>query len=698
MLNLVPIVVDGIIFFLLGLLSGFIILIILNYLILTSFKLNTEFSSQYLKVLVQSVIFGIFVTILQLSSRYMILSYIDIVNILVTLVAIISGIFLIAIIATLIGRSYFNSRQLIKRKNAGTIPGIIFASIFFFILAMIFFDTLLSLVLIVAFIILFSATGIVLIRLLLDIVNNQKTISKGFTNIRAGIVLLIVVLMIFSSTSYLVLIQQNFNAPIQQAHYFNGLITTNTSDLFHDEIPDNQIRLINPDLANALIRKHASVFGSNVVPLSIHITTRNGHLVWVGAMAPDNFFNQKIIGLLVLDASDPNAIPEKINITNGYASEGLFFDAQTAMKAWSSDPFQSYGRAYITWVPNDFNDGKLQAGDLVQVQTFYTPQPFAYQTRFGGVKIFDMKGDLLKTYSDRLSIPSWVSQSIDENWLEENIANWGHLKSGSGFDIFAGGFLGLTTPSQDRLEISQDTRYIISPDTNETVAVTPVHPATKHLTNAGMFVSTANSITYYDYHQRSYISTDAVEQLVESNEPQVAQGQYYATLPMMYPIKVSNQTRLAWFVPVYHKTTSTNSNGDSVVTNVQFRGLYIYDAVKQNVYGRAYLSDFSSASAMVKQAKENYRASYLGVTPTNTTQESYINASVLKKSSFVQDGTTYIVLETDNTNYKYLYASPKILTSKDWLTALFDVTVGSNIKFQAYESNGAYYLSSIEII
>ena len=519
---------------------------------------------------------------------------------------------------------------------------------------------------------------------------------KSFRNVNAVIGLLIIFIMLFSASSYLVVYQSNFVAPVDQAKYFNGLINVSTDDLFHNEIPDNQIRLINPDLADALIRKHASVFGSNVVPLSIHITTKNGKLVWVGAMAPDNFFNQKILGLLVLDASDPNAIPEKINLTDATVSEGLFYDANTAMKGWDTDPMQTYGRSYITWVPNGFSDPSMNSGDIVQVQTFYSPVPFGYQTRFGGVKIFDMRGDLLKTYTDRLGIPSWISQSMDENWLEENIGNWGSLKSGSGFDIFAGGFLGLTQPSQDRLDISQDTRYIISPDTNETVAVTPVHPASNHLTNAGVFVSTANSITYYDYHQRNYISTDAVIDLVQSKEPPVSQGENYATLPMLYPINVNNGTRLVWFVPVYHKITSIDSNGDTVVTNVQFQGLYVYDAVESNVFGRTYLSDFSSASAMVKQAKENYRASLLGVTPTNTTQEDFENATVLQKSSFVQDGTTYIVFKTNNTSYEYLYASPKILPSKDWLTALMDVDVGSNIRFQAYKSNDVWYLSSLE--
>jgi hypothetical protein len=687
---------EGLIYFLIGLLIGFLPTFSINYIFAISFTSKNELSKS--RIISQTIFFGFLVSFLEFLSKLLIISYVDLINILMFYFLLSVTMMLLNVLFKIISRGDFSKKSFLKSANAGNYVGVIFFFGIFFFIFSIFFDFLISLIFLVLIVVIILISLALLARMILDQDYRENSVFNIFSNARAGISLFIMLLVIFSLSSYQVLFQANFVSPIQQATYFDGLITTSTEDLFHNEIPDNQVRLVNPDLADTLIRKHASVFGSNVIPLSIHITTRNGKLVWVGAMAPDNIFNQKLTGLLVLDASDPNSIPEKINLTDAFVSEGLFFDSQTQFVGWKSDQMQTYGRAYITWVPNGFSHPTLKPGDMVQVQTFYSPQLLAYQTRFGGVKIFDFKGTLLETYTDRLNMPSWVSQSMDENWLEENIANWGHLKSGTGFDIFAGGFLGITTPSSDRLEISQDTRYIISPDTNETVAVTPVHPTSNHLTNAGVFVSTANAITYFDYHQRGYLSSDAVEQYVESNEPQVAQGEYYATLPMLYPINVNDNPRLAWFIPVYHRIYTDSGDGEYYVTNVQFRGLYIYDSEKSNVYGRAYLSDFSSSSAMVKQAKENYRASYLGTTPTNTTAEEFITAAITQKSSFVQDGTTYIVFKTDNSTYQYLYASPKILSSKDWLTSLLDVEFGSNIKFKVYKSIDIWYLSSIEKI
>lgn len=540
---------------------------------------------------------------------------------------------------------------------------------------------------------------------ILIIVNDdfRNAILSGFRRespILVGLTLIIIVLMM--GTGYLSIFHANFVAPVDQAQYFNGFMSTSTEDLFLNEIPDYQIRLVDLDLATALVRKHSSVFGSNIKAWSLHVTTYQDRLVWVAAMAPDNLFNQKLRGLLIIDANDPARDPVQIDLEDAVISENLFYGADTSRVAWLKDRSAQYGRAYITWVPDDFTSHpKISPGQIVQIQTFNKPQALQWVVEYGGVKVFDLQGNLLETYSDRNTIPEWIAQPYDENWLERNINNWGSLRRGTGFDIFAGGFFGVTTPSADRLEISRDTRYIISPDTNQTVGVTPVHPSANSLSNAGVFLSTAKGVTFFDYRQRGYISSEAVEQYVESNEPPASQGEYYATLPMLYPIKVANQTRMAWYTPVYHKTSTLDAAGELYQTNVQFRALYILDASNQEVNGRAYLRDHGSSFGMIAEAEEHYRAAVLGreIPSTNDTEQNITSvAQVLQKVTYVQGGDSYIVLRTNHSLYDVVIASSELLTPKEWVDVLLYVDVGSIIQFKTYQSQDLWYLTEVSVL
>jgi hypothetical protein len=514
-------------------------------------------------------------------------------------------------------------------------------------------------------------------------------------------------LLLFISTlivvfGYLGIIHAFFIAPVEQARYFNGFIKTSTTDIFQNEIRDDQIRLVDKELAESIVNRHASLFGSNIKIKSLHITTYQGQLVWVAAMGPDNTFNQELSGVLIINANDPTLEPTKIELTPGSAivSENLFYGAETRRVAWLGDPVgTSYGRTYITWAPANITHPKIQPGQILQVQTFNKPQLFQWVTKYGGVFLYDLKGTLLETYTDLSLIPNWISQPFDEEWLEYNIGTWGNLRQNTDFNIFAPGFLGFITPSADRLEISRDTRYIISPDTNETVAITPLHPSANRLSSAGIFLSQSNSITYFDYRSRGYVSSESIEQYVESNEPPAAQGEYYATLPMLYPVKVNNETRMAWFTPVYHQTASTDVSGDVYSYNVQFRALYVLDAKKQELYGRAYLASVGgNTRQMVSAAKEAYKQAVANfLTGENQTEVTdYVVANITQKASYVDNGTTFIVFKTNTSLYQYLLASPSNLDVVDWLYALLEVEVGTIVKFKAIQLGNVWQLIELK--
>ena len=54
----------------------------------------------------------------------------------------------------------------------------------------------------------------------------------------------------------------------------------------------------------------------------------------------------------------------------------------------------------------------------------------------------------------------WMTQIYDEDWLENMINEFGGFRRGNGFDYFAGGFLWIVPPSQDRFQMTEDTRYV----------------------------------------------------------------------------------------------------------------------------------------------------------------------------------------------------------------------------------------------
>ena len=652
-----------------------------------------------------TIIFGIINFIQMFLAEFSVISYIDVFQGSTGLIVIILTIMLILLIIWYV--AYVTDGQFLSTANisrkfrskkfktwGGPITFFIFIGIFLLFFVFIFLEDF-SIIFIIGFPLIFLILLIFILRILLNRRSRSKLVfvlKKGKPSIFIAIFVLGSLIVIIGYFSY---IHASFFAPVNQATYFNSFIETSTDDLFVNEIRDDQLRLVDKELAQAIVDRHASIFGSDIFASSLHVTTYAGKLVWVAAMAPDNVFNQELKGLLIVDANDPTKIPDSIVFNPGEAviSENLFYGAETKRVAWLQDPMSSYGRTYITWKDGDPN------GDIVQIQTFNTPKLFEWVTHYGGVKVYDMKGNLLDTYTDLGTMPEWISQPFDEEWLESNIYNWGNLRQGNGFNIFASGFLGLVTPSADRLEISKDTRYIISPDTNETVAITPVHPSTNQLSNAGVFLSKNDSITYYDYRQRGYVSASSIEQYVESQEPQVAQGAYYSTLPMLYNVNVGNQTRMAWFTPVYHKTQSYDSDGYLTTTNVQFRGLYILDAKKQEIFGRAYLSDYGTTSNMIAAAKSAYRVAAinadLGInTPANVTDLLTVN--ITQRASYVANGTTFIAFKTNNSQYEYLIASPEKLDQSDWLYALFDVDVGTIVKFTATRENNVWILTAIQ--
>jgi hypothetical protein len=91
-------------------------------------------------------------------------------------------------------------------------------------------------------------------------------------------------------------------------------------------------------------------------------------------------------------------------------------------------------------------------------------------------------------------IPNWMSYVYDEVCIENMIDEKGSLLRGDGFDYFAGRFLWIIDPSQDRFQMTEDTRYVVDTETDDVVALVCVNPAEKQRTMAGVLKATREGV------------------------------------------------------------------------------------------------------------------------------------------------------------------------------------------------------------
>ncbi|MGB9683458.1 MAG: hypothetical protein ACPL1Z_00835 [Candidatus Bathyarchaeales archaeon] len=236
------------------------------------------------------------------------------------------------------------------------------------------------------------------------------------------------------------------------------------------------------------------------------------------------------------------------------------------------------------------------------------------------------------------------------------INEMGNFRRGEGFDYWAGGFLWFIPPSRERFEMTEDTRYIIDPDTRDVVALVCVNPVGNKRTLSGVFKATRSSIYYYDFRQANYISGMTAEDLVEGRLPKPAAGIYDAEMPLLYPVEISpSNYRLAWYVPIYWR----EGTGEKDET-IYLAGFAIVDAEETSKIAITMRTEGLTSEQLVR----NTRLEFLKLFGVIT--EIEVSAKVLGKYEYVEDGTTHIVLHLDNATYPWVEATPKDLPALQW--------------------------------
>jgi hypothetical protein len=435
---------------------------------------------------------------------------------------------------------------------------------------------------------------------------------------------------------------------VTNASYFNSFIQSGSGLPFNTTIPDNRVRLVTQELAVSIARRHMSEFGSNMRVLDCHVTvTPERKLVWIAAIASTNIIAENYVkGFVIINATDPTAIPTVVR-REFTVGEGLWWDHNIPFRQYMQDITKSYGIAYATW------DSTKE--DFAYVLTRYNVG-FDLVRRYEAPIAYDHQGNIEYEVKTRLDAPLWITQVYDEDWLEGMINEMGCFRRENSFDYWAGGFLWVIPPSRDRFQMTEDTRYVVDPETGDVVALICVNPAGNQRTLAGVFKATRNGIFFYDFKSANYFSGRTAEDLVEGRLPKPATGNYYATMPLLYPVEASSgNSRLAWYVPIYWYELSGEAD-----ETIYLAGFAIVDASDANKIALTINEEGLTSEQLVRKTRLDF-VQLFGVT-TNIE----LNSTVLSKYEYVEDGTTHIVLHMNNNTYPWVETTPKDVTTVQW--------------------------------
>ncbi len=476
-----------------------------------------------------------------------------------------------------------------------------------------------------------------------------------------------------------------WTSDVANAQLFDEMIVETDLPLFNSTIPDDQVRLVTQEYALYVAQQHIAPLGSEWIPAAAHITTRNGRLVWVVIVVSTNTLAANYIkALVVVDANDPQGIePEIIEDINLPLGEGLFWDKNIQFNNYLNDMTSAFQYAYPTWDP---------LGVLAYVQT-RTPIDFGFVERASGPIVYFENGTTI-AYATIEETPDWITQAYSEEWLERQVSRWGGYRREGGFDLFAGGFLWSIPPSSDRLEMTEDTRYIINPDSNRVEALVAVHPVTSSRTLAGIFRATRTTVYYHDLSSYSYVSGDAAAENVVGQLTPPASGFYFASMPLLYPVEISpSQTAWTWYAPIFWVKGYWDDDDWYVFTDMNLHALALVDASNINRY---YIQETGGAiwgEDLVRATREGY-VSLFGATLSDKFE---LTANVTSTTAFVDNGDTHILLGTTNSTYPYIEGAREWMNQTDWYALLtiesgdsFTVTiqiVGEQYRIVAFVKN-----------
>jgi hypothetical protein len=243
------------------------------------------------------------------------------------------------------------------------------------------------------------------------------------------------------------------------------------------------------------------------------------------------------------------------------------------------------------------------------------------------------------------------------------------------------------------VEISEDTRYILNPETQTVEAFICVHPITSSSALAGVFRATHDGMYYYDMSSLGFISGEAAKANVLSQLPPPATGSYYGAMPLLYPVQISpTETKWTWYCPLYW-ADGIYQDSTFQASDMRLHALALVDASNVDKFYIQELGGTLSGPTLVQAAREGY-ITRLGGTVEGPKDTFKMNATVTNKTQYVQDGNTHIVLGTSNSTYPYIEGARAWMNLSDWYT-LLNLNVSDSFTATIHVVQGQYQIIAI---
>jgi hypothetical protein len=383
----------------------------------------------------------------------------------------------------------------------------------------------------------------------------------------------------------------------------------------------------------------------------------------------------RVEGLVIIDANEPDR-PPKILRENFAIAEGLDFNP--LIGAWGSAGAKGYYGIDTAISIGDTYPVITPEGKWAMAATSYTVD-WRGVRRYNGVYLLDKMGNIIERYEK--DIPDWLIQPFDEDsFLEGGINAWGNHKRGESFDLFAPGFLWIA-PSPERITMSEDTRYVYDPDTNQIVALTLVHFQREkgELSLAGVFKTTSKGIFYYDLSKYNLMSGKSASGIVQSKITARAGTRYFTAMELLYPVKISNDTKYAWFVPIYFESEAPRMIG--------LAGLGIVDAQSPEKVIIEYTGEGITGESLIKKTKQDFKALYGEVKPLPEFK-TIEGKLIAKYEPYVSNGNTrqWLTIETVDGKRIDVLVKAELLSDAE-LLAIQKLQVGDQVRVEVDEFN-----------
>lgn len=476
---------------------------------------------------------------------------------------------------------------------------------------------------------------------------------------------------------------------VNNAANFDDMITVTNDPLFENEIPDNMVRLVTEEYAEYMVRKNAlGSFGSNREIAATSIVLRDGRLTWVCVIVSTNTFAENYIqGMVTVDANNASVVDiirdDELDFD---LAEGLFWANNIQFANQLDDASYLYSDAYPTWDDED---------NLVYVQTRTHVDTPLVERPVGPIIYYQGERPVVYDYIE--DVPDWLPRAYSEDWLERQIDKWGATRRDKGFDILAGGLLWIP-PSNDRLEMSEDVRYILNPDTMNIDAMVVANPKVAVLSCAGVFRGTTDEIFYHDMTGLDFVAGQgAIDEIVGILTPP-AQGYYDGAMPLLYPIEINNEMVWTWYAPIYHYRTEYDSDGNAgSITNIKLYALAMIDAGESRTFYVQEVDGQYYGESLVITTKAGFKAKFGDTSdeiPDTIDNTTIVISEVLAKGEYGNN----ILLRTNNTLIQYIEGRLDMMDFMDWYDLVL-IDVGDI--FQAtvqLGTDGRWWIISFETL